>query len=186
MFDPEKWGTVSELAGALLTSLSVLTAVAIYSFDRRRARRLQAQSILVWLHPYEHGPPEMKMLNLSGRPVFDHGFAITSKSRRQTAQLAREGWKGNPMFKWPEGDRFSYRLRHSLLDYHDGSELYLGHEGQASYQPQLDFNDVIYDYYAYFRDASGSYWAVNARTRRLTSCWRKWRLGLGPSGLDAT
>lgn len=185
MFDPAVWGTVSDWTGALLTGLSVLAAVAYYVFDRQRERRAQAGSVLVWLHPYEHGPPEMKMLNLSEKPVFDHGFAITSRPRRRIAKLASEGWKQNPMFKWPENNKFSCHMRHSLLNYHDGSELYLGPEQQVEYQPQLEFNDVVYDYYAYFRDVSGQYWAVDARTQRPLSAWKRRRLGIGPSGWDA-
>ena len=186
MFDPQVWGTVSDWTGSLLTSLSVLGGVVYFVFDRRRERRAQAGSILVWLHPHEHGPPEMKMLNLSGKPVFDHGFAITSRRRRRIAKLAREGWKQNKMFKWPEENKFSCQIRHSLLNFHDGTDLYLGSEQQVEYQPRLEYNDVVYDYYAYFRDAAGKYWAINARTQRLTSSWRRWRLGIRPAGLEAT
>ena len=120
----------------------------------------------------------MKMLNLSDKPVFDYGFAIISRSRRRIVKLAREGWKQNPMFKWPENNKFSCHIRYSLLNYHDGTQLYLSPEQQVEHQPQLEFNDVVYDYYAYFRDTSGKYWAVNARTQRLASLWRRWRLGL--------
>jgi hypothetical protein len=186
MFDPEVWGTVSDWTVSALTGLSVVAAVVIYYFDRRRQRRAQAGSILVWLHPHEHGPPAMKMMNLSEKPVFDHGFAITSRPRRRIAKLASEGWKQNPMFKWPENNKLSASHRHSLLNYHDGSELHLGPGQQVEYQPQLGYNDVVYDYYGYFRDAAGKYWAVDARTQRLASSWRRWRLGLGPAGLEAT
>lgn len=73
MCDLQVWETVSGRTGSLLTGLSVLGGVVYFVFDCHRERRAQAGSILVWLYPHEHGPPEMKMLNLSGRPVFDHG-----------------------------------------------------------------------------------------------------------------
>ena len=73
MFDPAESGTVSDWTGSLLTGLSVFGGVAYYVFDRRRERRAQAGSVVVWLHPHEHGPPYIKMLNLSGKPVFDRG-----------------------------------------------------------------------------------------------------------------
>ena len=71
MFDVAIWGTVASWTGSLLTGLSVLFGVGYYVFDRRRERRAQAGSVVVWLHPHEHGPPFIKMLNLSDKPVFD-------------------------------------------------------------------------------------------------------------------
>jgi hypothetical protein len=109
MFDPNTWGTVADWTVSALTGLSVVAAVVIYYFDRRRQRRAQAGSILVWLHPHEHGPPAMKMMNLSEKPVFDHGFAITSRPKRKIAKRAREGWAQSKMFKWPDALRIAQR-----------------------------------------------------------------------------
>lgn len=186
VFDVAIWGTVSDWTGALLTGLSVFGAAVVYAFDRRRERRSQASSVLVWLHPHEHGPPLLKMLNLSDKPVFDHGFVMTSRSKRRIRKLANDGWKQNRMFEWPPGDRFKLHDRRTLLDFHDGSELHLGKDQQGEFQPTLEYNSVVYDYYGSFRDASGKYWAVDARTQRLVSAWKRWRLGIGPAGLDAT
>lgn len=186
MFDPAEWGTVADWTGALLTGLSVLTAVAYYVFDRERQRRAQAGSVLVWLHPYEHGPPELKMKNLSDKPVFDHGFLITSRPTRRIAKAARDGWKQNPMFEWPPNNKFAFHDRHTLLDFHDGSELYLSPDKQVGYHPQLEFNSAVYDFYAYFRDVSGQYWVVDARTQRPVNRWRRRGLQIGPAGLDAS
>ena len=86
MFDVAIWGTVASWTGSLLTGLSVLFGVGYYVFDRRRERRAQAGSVVVWLHPHEQGPPFIKMLNLSDKPVFDYGCAIASKSKRQIAK----------------------------------------------------------------------------------------------------
>lgn len=186
MFSAEVWGNVAEVTGAVLTGFSVLAAVVYYVFDRERDRRAQAGSVLVWLHPYEHGPPELKMKNLSGKPVFDHGFLITNRTRRQIAAKAREGWKQQKMFAWPENDTFMFSDRHTLLNFHDGSELYLGSDQQVAYHPKLQYNSAVYDYYAYFRDVSGQYWIIDARTQRPVSRWKRRHLDIGPAGLDAS
>lgn len=91
-FVAEVWGTVAAWIGALLTGLSVLAAAIYYMFDRQRDRRTQASSVLVWLHPYEHGPPDIKIQNLSGKPIFDHACVISSKTERQIAALTAKGW----------------------------------------------------------------------------------------------
>lgn len=186
MFDPAEWGTVADWTGALLTGLSVFTAVAYYVFDRERQRRAQAGSVLVWLHPYEHGPPELKMKNLSDKPVFDHGFLITSRSKRRIRKAAGQGWRQNKMFAWPKNNTFEFRDKHTLLDFHDGSELYLGIGKQAAYHPGLEFNSAVYDFYGYFRDVSGEYWVIDARTHRPVRWWKLRRLDIGPAGLDAS
>jgi hypothetical protein len=186
MFAVEVWGTVAEWTGALLTGLSVLAAVVYYLFDRQRERRAQAGSVLVWLHPYEHGPPELKMKNLSDKPVFDHGFLITSRPRRRIAKAARAGWKQNKMFKWPQNNTFTHRDKHTLLDFHDGSELHLSQDKQVEYHPTLEFNSAVYEFYGYFRDVSGEYWVINARTHRPARWWKRMRLDIGPAGLDAS
>ncbi|WP_441963518.1 hypothetical protein [Mycolicibacterium houstonense] len=186
MFDPAEWGTVADWTGATLTGFSVLAAVVYYVYDRERQRRAQAGSVLVWLHPYEHGPPELKMKNLSDKPVFDHGFLITSRPRKRIAKAARDGWKQNPMFAWPDNDTFTFSDKHTLLNFHDGSELYLSPNKQAAYHPQLGFNSAVYDFYAYFRDVSGQYWVIDARTQRPVSAWKRRKLDIGPAGLDAS
>jgi hypothetical protein len=186
MYDPAFYGTVAAWVGTTITSVSVAAAAGYYVFDRRRERRVQAGSVLVWLHPYEHGPPELKMVNLSDKPVFDHGFLITYRPRRQIAKTARDGWKQNKMFAWPEGNKFSYHDRHTLLNYHDGSELYLSPDKLVAYHPELQYNSAVHNYYAYFRDVSGQYWVVDARTQRPVSAWKRWRLRIGPAGLDAS
>lgn len=185
-FDPTEWGTVAAWTGALLTGLSILTAAIYYMFDRQRDRRGQASSILVWLHPHEHGPPKIKIQNLSGKPVFDHRCVIISKTKRQIAKLAAKGWTKSGPFKWPTDNKLSYRGGHTFLNYHDGSELYLADGQTVEHLPKLEYNPAVYDYYAAFRDASGQYWAVNARTQRLAGALKRRRLGVGRAGLDAT
>jgi len=111
------------------------TVLHYYLFDRERQRRAQAGSVLIWLHPNEHRPPELKMKNLSDKPVFDHGFLITSRPRQRIAKAAREGWKQNTMFAWPQRNMFTFRDKHTLLDFHDGSELHLGQGRQDAYHP---------------------------------------------------
>ncbi|WP_134797007.1 hypothetical protein [Mycobacterium avium] len=185
-FDPAVWGTVSSWVGALLTGLSVLAAAIYYVCDRQRARRKQANSVLVWLHPHEHGPPMLKIQNLSGKPVFDHRCVIVSKTERQIAELAGKGWTNSGPFKWPTDNKLTYRGGHTFLNYHDGSELYLADGQKVEHLAQLEFNPAVYDYYAAFRDASGQYWAVNARTQRLVKTRKRRALGIGRGGLDAT
>ncbi|MEV0669903.1 hypothetical protein [Mycobacterium sp. NPDC050441] len=185
MFDPEQWGTYADWTGSLLTGLSVLAAAVIYYFDRRRERRSQAGAVLVWLHPHEHGPPTIKMRNMSDRPVFDYGFLVVSRSQGQVAKTAREGWN-HGRFPWPKHNKFSHHDRHTLLNFHDGSELYLSPDKQVMYDPELQFSSAVYDYFAYFRDAAGQYWVVDARRQRPVSDWRRWRLRIGPGGLDAS
>lgn len=184
MFNPEVWGTYADWAGSLLTGLSILAAVVIYYFDRRRERRTQAGSVLVWLHPYEHGPPTIKMRNMSDKPVFDHGFLVTSRPWWLVAKKAHQGWNSG-RFPWPKCHMFSHHDRHTLLNFHDGSELYLSPENQVEYNPELEFNSAVYNYYGYFRDAAGQYWVVDARRQRPVGNWRRRRLHIGPGGLDA-
>src|ERR1700758_943361 len=92
MFDPDIWGTVAVWTGSLLTGLSVLAGVVYYIFDRRRERRSQAGAVVVWSHPHEHGPPFIKMQNLSGKPIFDHGILVTARPKREIEKLAAKGW----------------------------------------------------------------------------------------------
>jgi hypothetical protein len=186
MFAVEIWGNVADWTVSLLTGLSAATAVVYYIFDKQRARRAQAGSVLVWLHPYEHGPPMIKMQNLSDKPVFDHGFLVTSKTQRAIAKLSRKGWGPFGPQGWPENNKFKLQERFSPLNYHDGSELYLGPGVQIEHQPQLEFSSAVYDYYAYFRDVAGEYWLVDARTQRPVGAWTRRRFHVGPSGLDAT
>jgi hypothetical protein len=186
VFSAEVWGNVAEVAGALLTGLSAVAAVVYYLFDRERQRRAQAGSVLIWLHPNEHGPPELKMKNLSDKPVFDHGFLITSRPRQRIAKAAREGWKQNTMFAWPQHDVFTFRDKHTLLDFHDGSDLHLGQGRQDAYHPTLEYNSAVYDFYGYFRDVSGEYWVIDARTHRPVSWCKRRQFDIGPSGLDAS
>ena len=184
-FDPTLWGTVAAWVGALLSGLSILTGVAYYVFDRQRERRSQAGSVLVWLHPFEHGPPTIKIHNLSGKPIFDHGCVIVSRSQSQIARLARQGWMNSGPFEWPADNSFAFHDRHTFLNFHDGSELYLA-DGQATeHSPELKFNPAVYDYYVSFRDISGQYWVVDARTQKPVSARRRRSLNACRAGLNA-
>lgn len=185
-FDPAEWGTVAAWVGTLLSGLSILAGVAYYVFDRQRERRGQAGAVVVWLHPHEHGPPDIKIQNLSGKPVFDHSCVIVSKPKKRIAQLAREGWTNSGPFTWPEGDTFSYQDRHTFLNYHDGSELYLADKQTVTHSPQLEYNPAVYDYYASFRDTSGQYWLIDARSQKHVGLRRRRSLQIGRGGLDAT
>jgi hypothetical protein len=106
MFDPELWGTVAAWTGSLVTGLSVLFGVVYYVFDRRRERRAQAGAVVVWLHPHEHGPPKLKMSNLSDKPVFDHGFVVASRSKRQIVKKAVQVGKSLGRLSGPRATRF--------------------------------------------------------------------------------
>ena len=155
-FDPAVWGTVSSWVGALLTGLSVLAAAVYYIFDRQRDQRTQASSVLVWLHPHEHGPPYVKIQNLSGKPVFDHQCIVVSKPERQIAMLAGKGWTNSGPFKWPTDNKFEYRGGHSFLNYHDNSELYLADGQKVEHLPKLEYAPAVYDYYVPFEMYQGS------------------------------
>jgi hypothetical protein len=185
MFDPAVWGTVAEWAGSSVTGLSVVAAAVIYYFDRRREHRTQAGSVLVWQQPREHGAPLLKMLNLSDKPILDYGFVAASRSRRQIAKLERDEWKEAGSHNWPASGSFYFVSRDSPMNYRSGENLYLSPGGEAEHEPWLQFNPVLYDYYGYFRDASGQYWMVDARTQRLASGRTRRRLRIGPTGLDA-
>lgn len=165
MFDPARWGNYAEWTGALLTGLSVLTAVAYYILDRRRQRRAQAASVIVWLHPHEHGPPFIKMMNLSDKPIFEYGCIIEAKPKREIEKLDPKGGYAGP-FEWPKNNELDYRRGHSFIDYHDGSEMYLAPGASVEHLAQLDYNPMVYKFYADFSDASGKAWVIDAATRR--------------------
>jgi hypothetical protein len=172
VFDPTTWGTVAAWTGSLLTGLSVLFGVLYYVFDRRREHRAQAGSVVVWLHLYEHGPPCIKMLNLSDKPVFDHGCIIEAKSKREIEKRDPKGEYNGP-FDWPENNELTYRWDRSFINYHDDSEVYLAQGKSAEYQPELPYHPYVFDYYVFFRDASGKHWVIDAATQRPVSRRRK-------------
>ncbi len=183
MFDPAEWGTVADWTGSLLTGLSVLAAVIIYYFDRRRERRAQAGSVVVWLHPHEHGPPAIKVSNLSDKPIFDHGWIIVSKPKDEIAKLDPKGEFIGP-FDWPTDEDLPYRDSGSFINYHDGSEVHLGKGESVEYQPTLRFAPWLFEYFVSFRDASGRYWVTDADKQRPVR-WKQMRqlrqLGVIPS-----
>ena len=175
MFDPAVWGTVAAWTSALLTGLSVLAAVVYYIFDRRRERRAQAASVIVWLHPHEHGPPYIKMMNLSDKPIFEYGCIIEAKPKREIEKLDPKGGYAGP-FQWPKNNELEYRWGHSFIDYHDGSELYLAPGASVEHLTQLAYNPMVYKFYADFRDASGKSWVIDAASQQPVRWWRKRRL----------
>nr|WP_046285606.1 hypothetical protein [Mycobacterium sp. UM_NZ2] len=185
MYEAGVYGTFAEWAGSLLTGLSVLAGVLYYIFDRRRERRAQAGSVVVWLHPHEHGPPLIKMQNLSDKPVFDHGSIVTAKPTREIQGLAANGWAQSGPFRWPENNWFECRDRHSFLDYHDGSELHLAPGQLAQHLPTLQYAPAVYNYYVYFRDVSGAYWVIDAKTQRPVGARGRRQLDIEPGGLHA-
>lgn len=182
MFDPTVWGTVAAWTGALLTGASVAFGVGYYVFDRRRERRAQAGSVVVWLHPHEHGPPLIKMLNLSDKPVFEYGCDITSKPRREIVEKEKAGWNSG-RHPWPEANKFSFHERRLLVDYHSGDDVHLGVNKSAEFQPTLEYHSVVYDFFVFFRDASGKYWIRDADRQKFAG-WRMKR-HLGRIGSDS-
>lgn len=166
MFDPTTWGNVAEWTGALVTGLSVSVAVVYYLLDRRRERRAQAASVVVWLHPHEHGPPLLKMMNLSDKPVFDHGWIIMSKPDDEISKLDPKGEPIGP-FDWPSGDDLPHHESGTFINYHDGSEIHLAKGQSAEYQPTFTLPPWIFDYYVDFHDARRKRWVVDAKTRQF-------------------
>jgi hypothetical protein len=187
VFDVEIWGTAAAWTGALLSGLSILAAVVYYVLDRERERRAQAASVIVWLHPHEHGPPFIKMMNLSDKPIFDYGCIIEARPKNEIERLDPKGMFAGP-FEWPQDNELEYRGGHSFLNYHDGSELYLAPGASVEHLPQLDYNPMVYKFYADFRDASGKSWVIDADTQRAVRRREKRRLrrGNGPDALRAT
>jgi hypothetical protein len=183
MFDPTVWGTYAAWTGALLTGTSVALGVGYYIFDRRRERKAQAGSVVAWLHPHEHGPPLIKMLNLSDKPIFEYGCGITAKSRGKIAEKAKAGWKRSSHFAWPEGNKFSYHAQHLLVDYHSG-DVSLGVGQSTKFQPKLKYDAVVYDFFAFFRDVSGKYWVRDVDRQKFVGYWRMKRR-IGKIGSDS-
>lgn len=175
MFDPAVWGTVAAWTGSLLTGMSILAAVIYYVLDRERERRAQAASVVVWLHPHEHGPPYIKMMNLSNKPIFEYGCIIDAKPKREIEKVDPKGQYAGP-FDWPKANSLQYRRGHSFIDYHDGSELYLAPGASVEYLPQLAYNPVVYKFYADFRDATGKSWVIDAATQQPVGRREKRRL----------
>ena len=185
MLQAEVWGTVADWTMTVATGLSAGAAVVIYYLDRQRAKRAQAASVVVWLHPHEHGPPMIKMLNLSDKPVFDHGWIITPKPNEQIAKLDPKGAYVGP-FKWPDNNEMSDTSDSNggtFINYHDGSEVHLAKDQLAEYQPELKYHPGLYRYYVRFRDASGKYWFIDGDTQQLLggkhtrNLMRKWDIG---------
>jgi hypothetical protein len=152
-------------AGPLLTFLSVALGVGYYIFDRRRERRAQAASVVVWLHQHEHGPPLIKMLNLSDKPIFEYGCDITSKPKKKMVEKDKAGWNSG-RFPWPKGNEFSFHERRLLVDFHSG-DVHLGVGESAEFQPTLGYHSVVYDFFVFFRDASGKYWIRDADRQKF-------------------
>jgi hypothetical protein len=181
--DPAVWGTYAAWTGALLTGLSVAFGVGYYNFDRRRERRRQAGSVVGWLHPHEHGPPMIKVLNLSDKPIFEYGCDITSKPKRKIAEKAKAGWSTDRRH-WPEGNAFTFHERRLLVDYHSGGDVHLGVGESAEFQPTLQYHPVVYDFFVFFRDASGKYWIRDADRQKFLNWRMKRRLGRIGSDTD--
>jgi hypothetical protein len=165
MFNPTLWGTYAEWAGALLTGMSVVVAVWYYIAEHRRERRAQAASVIAWLHPHEHGPPLIKMMNLSDKPIFDYGCIIEAKPKSEIEKLDPKGQFVGP-FEWPKNNELEFRWARSFGNYHDGSDIYLAPGASAEHQSQLAYHPRVYNFYTYFRDASGKPWVIDAQTRR--------------------
>ena len=175
MFDPTTWGTVAAWTGALVTGVSVALGVGYYIFDRRRERRTQAGSVVVWLHPHEHGPPLIKILNLEGKPIFEYGCDIVAKPKKKVAEKERMGWKSE-RYGWPTNNEFDFHERHYLVDFHK-EEIYLRDNESAELLPKLEYHSVVYDFYVFFRDASGKYWIRDADRQKFVGWRQKRRLG---------
>jgi hypothetical protein len=178
MFDVAIWGTVAAWTGSLLTGTSVVVATWYYISQHRRERRAQAASVVVWLHPHEHGPPNIKLLNLSDKPIFDHGCIIEAKPKREIEKLDPKGQYAGP-FEWPKNNELEYRWKLSFVNYHDGSEVYLAPAASVEHQTKLAYNPMIYDFYTFFRDASGKSWVIDAHTQRPVGWRQKRRLRAG-------
>ncbi len=50
--------------------------------------------MIVWLHPHEHGPPYIKMMNLSDKPIFEYGCLIEAEAKREIEKLDPKGHAG--------------------------------------------------------------------------------------------
>lgn len=177
MYDPATWGSYADWAGSLLTGAGVSTAAVYYVFDRQRERRAQAASVIVWLHPHEHGPPAIKVQNLSQMPVFDHGWIIKSKPNEEIAKRDPKGEFVGP-FDWPENNELSVHTQSTFINYHDGSEVHLAPGQTAEYEPTFRYPPWLFDYYVFFRDATGKRWVVDADKRRPVSRKRVRELGM--------
>ena len=69
--------------------------------------------------------------------------------------------------------QIKFQDRHTFLNFHDGSELYLADGQMVEHSPQLEYNPAVYNYYATFRDAAGKYWLVDARTQKLVGKFKQ-------------
>ena len=130
---------------------------------------------MVWLHPHEHGPPLIKILNLSGKPIFEYGCDIVAKPKKKVAEKERMGWKSE-RYGWPTNNEFDFHERHYLVDFHK-EEIYLRDNESAELLPKLEYHSVVYDFYVFFRDASGKYWIRDADRQKFVGWRQKRRLG---------
>lgn len=174
-FDPTVSGTYADWAGAIFTTVSVALGVGYYVIDRRREKRAGAGSVVAWLHPHEHGPPKINILNLSDKPIFEYGCQITAKPKRHIVKNAKRGWK-TAQRSWPEGDKFDFNQQRILIDFHK-NKVYLGVGESAEHQPELEYHEAVYDFYIFFRDASGRYWVRDIDRQKLVGWLKKRRLG---------
>ncbi len=183
-FDPAVWGTVSSWVGALLTGLSVLAAAVYYIFDRQRDQRTQASSVLCGYTPTSTDRPTSRSkTSRANRYSITNASSSPSPNARLRCLRARAG--PTPVHSSGRPTTSSNTGRHSFLNYHDNSELYLADGQKVEHLPKLEYAPAVYDYYVPF-EMYQQYWAVNARTQKLAGRLKRRELHLGRGGLDAT
>ncbi|AMY55155.1 MULTISPECIES: hypothetical protein [Nocardiaceae] len=165
MFNVEVWGTVAAWFGSLSSGIALITAATYYIVDRRREHRHQAERVVCWIHPNEHGPFLAKIKNFSEQPVFDLWYEVLGRPDKDVRkELKAEGIGSDYPLKQNRVPDFA--MIQCLVDYHDHVDFSPGQELEK--EPNIPVGGLIYyNVYFRFKDASGRHWRRDAKTGKF-------------------
>lgn len=174
MFNVAIWGTVAAWVGSLSSGGALITAATYYIFDRRREHRNQAEKVVCWIHPNEHGPFLAVIKNFSDQPVFDVWYEVLGRSDKDVRrELTAQGVPKDYQLK--AGRIPDYGMTQCLVDYHDRVELASDKEIEKMPDvPSIGAN--YFEVFFRFKDATGRTWRKDARTGKFVKRRRARRI----------
>lgn len=162
MFDVAVWGTVAAWVGSVSSGGALMTAATYYILDLRRSHKSQAEQVVCWLHPNEHGPFEAHIKNFSDHPVFDLSYEVVGRSDKEVRkELDDNGVASDYPLKKDRDAGFGFSQL--LVDYHDHVDFSPGqHLDKIPDVPNVGMS--YYHIYFVFKDTAGRTWRRDART----------------------